>query len=130
MGIIQNVLRSLNVFEDSMLLATCFVLIGTYLLFKIVELFLKIKQLDKWFQNAPGPSGRHWFYGHLHLVSKYTLNNENLLRSTSGSGFCLLSNFKYLIRETIVCLYAILTCKFAYLVYIRSIKKVSDKIQP
>lgn len=57
-------------FSESLVLSSLLVLIGTFALYKFFSLVSSIRQLKKYFENAPGPKGRHWFYGHLHLFPK------------------------------------------------------------
>lgn len=67
MDVPKVVPRSWNITE-SLLLQGVIVLVGTFVVYKVFSLVNFVRQLKKSFENVPGPTGRHWFYGHLHLV--------------------------------------------------------------
>ncbi|XP_052286014.1 cytochrome P450 4F6-like isoform X2 [Dreissena polymorpha] len=52
------------------LLWTLAVFAATFIMYKLAGLVLHVKWLKMHFTGVPGPTDRHWFYGHLHLFPK------------------------------------------------------------
>ncbi|XP_053389637.1 ultra-long-chain fatty acid omega-hydroxylase-like [Mercenaria mercenaria] len=67
---VSNIVPSSWNLTESVILTSLSVLTGTFLLYKVLGLISQVRKLNVYFKNVPGPTGRHWFYGHLHLFPK------------------------------------------------------------
>jgi hypothetical protein len=66
---ISNLVLSFWNGTGSAILTSIIVFALTVIIYKVVAFINQVRILKQWFKNAPGPTDKHWFYGHLHLVS-------------------------------------------------------------